>query len=356
MDKFARSTNSRATLALITFQAVAVIVCECIFFHFLSSGASNYKEDKGKGLPTYFAIFLAAQIFQLVLVADAIRMQNTIQIIGSFAFNICLFTYSILQYFQIDSVLNEISSSTDNEKLWKLCQSLLIPVILVTAICQIIYGWLAFRLYQEFGWTIYKNIGADLQKRRMYRDYHICIMVLKLDFFFFMGFGIQLLVLAIDSQVYEYVLTIAALPISLLAIMMANYALKREKKKTMRVVFVCLLAASAYFIAKIYIIWKPSNKAKYELIKKYLTSFAVLALLAVVATIAISIRCYKNFGRGLRPYLMRESNNIEMMQPGRTRIVLEEEDDDDYELDGTHSPNSTRPFASRPANVLSMQL
>ncbi|RKP24454.1 hypothetical protein SYNPS1DRAFT_29784 [Syncephalis pseudoplumigaleata] len=354
MDKFARSFYSRVTLGLVVFQAAAVIACESVFFYYLSSRLATYRSNKGQGLPVYFAIFLASQIFQVLLVGDAIRMQNTIQIIGFFGFNMCSFIYSCLQIIQIhDAIIaNNVESDAD---WWIICKAMLILVVIMIGICQIFYAWLSFRLYQEFGWKIYKKIGADLQKRRMYRDYHICLMLVKLDLFFFMGFCIQLLALTFDTYNAEYGFTIAALPVSLLTIMLAAYALKREKRKTMLVVFAGFLAASIYFIAKLFIIWAPRNQEKYQFTKKYLTAFAVLALMAVIVTITISIRCYRNFGRGLKPYLMQENPNVEMMQPGRSRMVLEEEDDDD-EFTGSASPNSTRPFNPRPANVLSMQL
>lgn len=40
-------------------------------------------------------------------------------------------------------------------------QPFLIVMVCVFGITQCLVTWLAYRLFQEFGWKIYKKIGAD---------------------------------------------------------------------------------------------------------------------------------------------------------------------------------------------------
>lgn len=40
-------------------------------------------------------------------------------------------------------------------------QPYLITTIAVQATCLVVYAWIAYKLYLEFGWTIFKRIGAD---------------------------------------------------------------------------------------------------------------------------------------------------------------------------------------------------
>jgi hypothetical protein len=52
--------------------------------------------------------------------------------------------------------------------------------------------------------------------------------MLKFDFFLFVGFAVQFLVIVSNTQVYERALTIAALPILILLLLLAGYSAQRE--------------------------------------------------------------------------------------------------------------------------------
>jgi hypothetical protein len=52
--------------------------------------------------------------------------------------------------------------------------------------------------------------------------------MLKFDFFLFVGFAVQFLVIVNNTQVYERALTIAALPILILLLLLAGYSAQRE--------------------------------------------------------------------------------------------------------------------------------
>src|SRR5271154_2358277 len=60
----------------------------------------------------------------------------------------------------------------------------LIAVPCVIAMAGIILLFIAFQLFDEFGWSIYKHIGASVQMRQRYLIYQIFVALLKFDFFF----------------------------------------------------------------------------------------------------------------------------------------------------------------------------
>jgi uncharacterized RDD family membrane protein YckC len=60
----------------------------------------------------------------------------------------------------------------------------LIAVPCVIGFAMILLMGITWKLFDEFGWTIYKHIGASVQMRRRYLVYQIFISLLKFDFFF----------------------------------------------------------------------------------------------------------------------------------------------------------------------------
>ena len=88
-------------------------------------------------------------------------------------FNLCCFVYSIFEISQIRISLDGAgrlgffdskdgkSSQQVSMDLNTSLQPFLIVVVCVIGITQCLVTWLAYRLFQEFGWKIYKKIGAD---------------------------------------------------------------------------------------------------------------------------------------------------------------------------------------------------
>ncbi|KAG0292416.1 hypothetical protein BGZ98_002588, partial [Dissophora globulifera] len=103
------------------------------------------------------------------------------------------------------------------------------------------FAFIAYKLYKEFGWSIYKKIGADLAMRDMYKVYQIFIMIVKFDIFFQLGFSAQFLSLTVESQTYSpedlknvlILHLILSTGASIILPFMAWFGLKRESKIAM---------------------------------------------------------------------------------------------------------------------------
>ena len=119
-----------------------------------------------RALIVYQALFICAQAFQLFLCLDAIYSLSVIQLTATALFNFALFVYSVIQYNQAANLL----SSVDVANLAKLAPTLTphptrileFVVIGLMSIFAIGWGFLAIKLYKVFGWTIYKELGADV--------------------------------------------------------------------------------------------------------------------------------------------------------------------------------------------------
>lgn len=71
----------------------------------------------------------------------------------------------------------------------------------------------------------------------------IYIALLKFDFFFFIAFTVQFIVIvaAVDKKDVEFALTIAAIPVTILILIMAGYITRKESTAGMIAIIVRLL-------------------------------------------------------------------------------------------------------------------
>ena len=138
----------------------------------------------------------------------------------------------------------------------------------------------------------------------MTNRHKIYIALLKFDFFFFLGFIIQLVVIVTDTDDPEFGLTIATVPITIGILVAAAYFTRREIKSGMIAVIILYHGALAYFIFKLVRIYQPESRHYYGAVQKSLTAFAVITILLIVMTIANCITCLTNFNKGLKAHLL----------------------------------------------------
>jgi hypothetical protein len=304
------SKHAWAFLLASVIEAVIVIVLESIVFE-LYFNSSFSKGGLGKGIPIYLIIFVFSQIFQIILAYDAVRAQNTIQIIGFVLFNVCCLVYAIFQLTQIKSSIDHPNDpppdKEDGVKLLNRISPFLISVAIVLGTCDIIYMYLGARLYQEFGWRIYKKIGADPKMRNNYRWYQIFLMLLKLDIFFFLGFSIQFLVLVLHAGDIEYPLTVVALPVTVLLLFVAAYAVRHESHLLMWIFLGGVISGMAYFIFKLFRMYDSTQTGKYLYTHEIMTLFASISLFLLTCTAGNAIICFRNFDSGLKQHILRDS-------------------------------------------------
>lgn len=115
----------------------------------------------------------------LFLSWDALRLKNTIQIIGLCLANLAIFVYAILQIDQIEESLRDllqggaIKPDEKDRNVWALCRPFLIAVPVVVGVVTLAMGAIAYQLYREFAWDILKQIGADYRMKKRFLHYQV---------------------------------------------------------------------------------------------------------------------------------------------------------------------------------------
>lgn len=329
------------------FQAIIALAIEgYVFAQFevnlnsLSKGTSA-----SHSIPTYLALFIFGFLYQLVLVYDALRAKNTIQVIGLCMYNAGMLIYSGVQLTQVKEAIDTLiyppggGPPQIDVDIWDKLYWFLLACPCVIALGTILLSGVAWKLYLEFAWTIYKNISADLRLKRRYLTFQVSITIyittqkiayhllqiyialLKFDFFFFLAFTVQFLVIVGSNFTdFEFYLTIIAVPVTVCFLFFAAFVTRRESYIGQAIMIVVYFAAMAYFIFKLVRMYDTSDMDKvseYLPARKALTVFAVITISLLIASIITACFCTKNFNKGLKPHIQKRKveNPDDQMKP-----------------------------------------
>lgn len=158
-------------------QAIISLAMEAyVFAMFQTSLRGDAKATtESRTIPTYLAIFIFGFLYQLVLVYDALRLKNTIQVIGLCLYNLGMLIYSAVEYNQIEDAVNFLIGNGEiNPDIWARLKPYLLAAPCIIALGTVLLSLVAWKLYDEFAWTIYKHISADLRLKRRYLMYQVC--------------------------------------------------------------------------------------------------------------------------------------------------------------------------------------
>jgi len=259
------------------------------------NGSDTNTGSAREKMPVYLSIFALAHVFQFAMAIDAVYARNTLQFIALTVFNILFLVYAIIQIGEIQA------SSTTASGIIHIPVNVLTNIIpVVISVAELAYIGLGWKIYNEFGWKVYKFLGADRRIKRMYANYQIFECLVKFDVFFWVGFSVQFIWLVLQHDDWEYYVTCAALPLSIVLLVEGHLAARHENKWMMLTFMVGCVGALVYFIFKLVKVLKYRSTSEYSDVWKSLTTFSTIAILLLLSTFVFAIIVMRNFGRGLK--------------------------------------------------------
>ncbi|EIW86533.1 hypothetical protein CONPUDRAFT_78856 [Coniophora puteana RWD-64-598 SS2] len=251
-------------------------------------------------MPVYLSIFALAHVFQLVMAVDAVYARNTLQFICLTVFNLLFLLYAVIQIGEIQDYTTSTSGFLHISV--KVLTTVIPCVISAAEIAYIALGW---KIYNEFGWKVYKFLGADRRIKKMFASYQIFICLIKFDVFLWVGFCVQFIWLVLTKHTWEYYLTCAALPLSVVLLVEGHLAVRHENKLMMWTFLSGCGAALVYFVYKLIKVLVLRKTTSYVNVWESLATFSIIAIILLIVTIVFSVIVMRNFGKGLKASMTR---------------------------------------------------
>lgn len=289
------------TVLIQTTIDLAIEVDLLVRFHEIGSS----EEVSSHKMPVYLSIFALAHVFQFVMAVDAVYARNTLQFIGLAVFNGLFLVYAIIQIGEIRSTLSDSTSSGISHIPIEVLTATIPIVISVAELAYVALGW---KIYNEFGWKVYKFLGADRRIKKMHANYQIFECLLKFDIFFWIGFSVQFIWLVLQRNDWEYYVTCAALPLSIILLVEGHLAASHENRWMMYTFMSGCVGAMVYFIFKLVKVLVYRTTPQYHLVYKSLSTFSMIAIVLLMATFVFAVAVLLNFGKGLKESLTKKKN------------------------------------------------
>jgi len=230
--------------------------------------------------------------------------RNTLQVFCLTAFNLAFMVYSIIQIGEIREIGGGLSEQSGISDIPINVLTTIIPCVIAAA--ELAYIGLGWKIYKEFGWQVYKFLGADRQIKKMYAHFQVFECLVKFDVFFWVAFCMQLIWLVLQKQDWEYYVTVAALPLSIIVLVEGSLAARHENKWMMCTFISGCFGALVYFAYKLVKILALKD-SEFARTWKSLTIFSVLSIIMLLVTIVFAGILMYNFDRGLKTQLAKKS-------------------------------------------------
>ncbi|KZP32210.1 hypothetical protein FIBSPDRAFT_916440 [Athelia psychrophila] len=306
------SMACRLYVCTIVVQTIVDMTIEAdLFIRFQEVSKDNPPASEGnppasetQKMAVYVGIFALAHAFQFAMAVDAVYARNTLQFMALAIFNALFLLYAVIQITEIKAIGADLKTGISHIPVGTL--TTIIPIVI--AVAELIYIGLAWKIYHEFGWKVYKFLGADRRIKQMFGYYQVFQCLVKFDVFFWIGFSVQFIWIVLEPGDWEYYVTCAALPLSIVLLVEGHLAARHENKWMMITFMTGCTSGLVYFVYKLVKVWS-GRTGKYQLVWKSLSTFSVISIMLLLTTFIFACIVMHNFGRGLKTTMAKKSEH-----------------------------------------------
>ncbi|KAI8364137.1 uncharacterized protein BYT42DRAFT_591027 [Radiomyces spectabilis] len=249
--------------------------------------------------------FIGFQVWFLGMVLDATIYQNTAEILALAILNALCAILGALQVVDGVKWLNLLSTTIYSTLPLSIAEKIEIALCVIILLFACAMGYLSYEMSRQFGWNIYKKIGADIQIQRMYRIFQFFVLALKIDVFTeFMVSLFYIIQRALQAGIewetgIQLVVTIFMLPM----LYFARTAGSTESRGRMITFVTYQGIVIVHFALILQQTFQPNNN--------WYTWICLvwLGIAICVVTGLFGILCMRNFDNGLKPYVQRGAAN-----------------------------------------------
>ncbi|CAO3660143.1 unnamed protein product [Umbelopsis ramanniana] len=254
--------------------------------------------------------FIIYQIFQTYYGIDSVVRQNLIQLLAHTG---SIFFCAIFALVQLGETLkfkaevwtsdNASNISTDDGGFYEAIRYE-IALAGTMAVLTLIFAFLCRKLAQQFGWNVYKRIGADLAMQKRYRIYQMFILNLKLDAFFQFVFSVFWLIVMVQSGYQNGTAASVvwfAIHIILTLLLLPTFFFARYGARTESPVIMWLYLTLQVLILVDFCIILQQSASTWV----FWVLIVCVSIILSVTTIFFTIVLTRNFGQGLKPHIQR---------------------------------------------------
>lgn len=314
--------------------AILILLFEAYMYAVINIHRGSFVEGRYEENSIYFALFIFAAVFQVVITIIALYSHNLLLLVFLMGFYCAMLIYTGIQFSEVDENISLVLTGS-----WKTAtRAMNIATICVLATTLVVQsGLLFFGLRRYVSWIIFKKIGANLKLKKMYAIFQIHRSILMFDFFFFTGFTIQFLVIMVrDRTSVEFILTVVVIPLTIILLYISDISASREFIFGSILALIAYLGGIAYVLFKLIRLYTKYTSAyglaihpgDYFMGRKSLLAFGIITMALLIATVVLEIMVMINFKKGLLPSVSMSYKWI----PGYNRDGNSDEvniDDDD---------------------------